>query len=59
MHPTRKAETFALLEAEILAGKKAAGRIGMDLWQILVPGVVRLGLDADWDCLEDLANHLR
>jgi hypothetical protein len=29
----------------------------MDLWQILVLGVVRLGLDADWDRLEDLANH--
>ena len=29
----------------------------MDLWQILVLGVVRLGLDADWDRMEDLANH--
>ena len=57
MHPTLKAEIFTLLEAKILAGKKATGRIGMDLWQILVLGVVRLGLDADWDRLEDLANH--
>ena len=57
MHPTLKVEIFALLEAKILAGKKATGRIGMDLWQILVLGVVRLGLDADWDRLEDLANH--
>jgi hypothetical protein len=57
MHPPLKAEIFALLEAKILAGKKATGRIGMDLWQILVLGVVRLGLDADWDRLEDLANH--
>jgi transposase, IS5 family len=56
-HPTLKAEIFALLEAKILAGKKATGRTGMDLWQILVLGVVRLGLDADWDRLEDLANH--
>lgn len=56
-HPTLKAELFALLEAKILAGKKATGRTGMDLWQILVLGVVRLGLDADWDRLEDLANH--
>jgi hypothetical protein len=56
-HPTLKAELFALLEAKVLAGKKATGRTGMDLWQILVLGVVRLGLDADWDRLEDLANH--
>ena len=29
----------------------------MDLWNILVLGVVRLGLDCDYDRLEDLANH--
>jgi transposase, IS5 family len=57
LHPTLKTEIFALLEAKILAGKKATGRTGMDLWQILVLGVVRLGLDADWDRLEDQANH--
>ena len=57
MHPTLKAEIFALLEAKILAGKKATGRTGMDLWQILVLGVVRLGLDADWDRLEHVANY--
>lgn len=57
IHPTLKAELFALLEKKILAGKKPTGRTGMDLWQILVLGVVRLGLDADWDRLEDLANH--
>jgi len=57
MHPTLKAEIFALLEAKILAGKKATGRTGMDLWQVLVLGVVRLGLDADWDRMEHLANY--
>ena len=57
MHPTLKAEIFALLETKILAGKQATGRTGMDLWQILVLGVVRLGLDADWDRMEDMANH--
>jgi hypothetical protein len=56
-HPILKAEIFALLEAKILAGKKATGRNGMDLWQILVLGVVRLGLDADWDRLEHVANY--
>lgn len=57
MHPTLKAEILARLEAQILAGKQATGRTGMDLWQILVLGVVRLGLDVDWDWMEDLANH--
>jgi len=57
MHPTLKAEILALLEAKILAGKQRTGRTGMDLWQILVLGVVRLGLDADWDRMEDMANH--
>ena len=56
-HPTLKAEILALLEAKILAGKKATGRTGLDLWQILVLGIVRLGLDANYDRLEDLANH--
>jgi transposase, IS5 family len=56
-HPTLKAEIFTLLEAKVLAGKKATGRRGMDLWQILVLGVVRLGLDADWDRLEHIANY--
>ena len=56
-HPTLKAAIFALLEAKILAGKKATGRTGMDLWQILVLGVVRLGLDADWDRMEHIANY--
>lgn len=57
MHPTLKAEIFVLLEAKILAGKQATGRTGMDLWQILVLGVVRLGLDADWDRMEHVANY--
>lgn len=57
MQPALKADIFALLEAKILAGKKATGRTGMDLWQILVLGVVRLGLDADWDRMEHIANY--
>lgn len=57
MHPALKAELFALLESKVLAGKKATGRPGMDLWQILVLGVVRLGLDADWDRMEHIANY--
>jgi hypothetical protein len=56
-HPTLKTEILALLAAKICAGKKAAGRPGMDLWQILVCGVVRLCLAADWDRLEHIANY--
>jgi hypothetical protein len=56
-HPTLNAEIFSLLEARVMGDKKATGRPGMDLWQILVLGVVRLGLDADWDRMEDMANH--
>jgi IS5 family transposase len=56
MPPTLRAEILTLLEAAVLAGKEAPGRTGMDLWQILVLGVVRLGLDADWDRLEHIAN---
>jgi len=55
--PQINEEIFALLESKVLAGKKPTGRPGLDLWQILVLGVVRLGLDCDYDRLEDLANH--
>ncbi len=50
-HPTLKAGIFALLE------QQRTGRTGMDLWQILVLGVARLGLDADWDRMEHIANY--
>jgi IS5 family transposase len=56
-HSTLKATLLDLLEKKVLAHKKATGRWGMELWQILVLGVVRLGLDANYDRLEDLANH--
>ena len=56
-HPTLKADLLALIQAKVTAGKQATGRTGMDLWQILVLGVVRLGLDADWDRLEHVANY--
>jgi len=56
-HPTLKTQILALLEAKILEGKKMTGRTGMSLWQILVLGVVRLGLDADWDRMEHMANY--
>ena len=44
---------FALLEERVVAGKKATGRPGLDLWHILVLGVVRLGLDCDYGALRE------
>ena len=48
---------MALLEGEIQQGKASTGRLGMSLWEILVMGVVRLGMALDYDSLEDLANN--
>lgn len=48
---------FALLEAHIVGDKKQTGRPGMDLWQVLVLGVVRLALDCDYDRMEHIANY--
>jgi hypothetical protein len=56
-HPQAHAQVFAVLEQKINGGKKATGRPGLTLWQILVLGIVRLGLDCDYDRLEHLANY--
>ena len=37
--------------------KPATGRPGLDLWHILVLGVVRLALGCDYDRLAYLANY--
>jgi len=58
-HRQLNEQIFSLLEKKIMGDKKATGRPGMDLWHILVLGVVRLGLDADWDRMEHLANYDR
>jgi IS5 family transposase len=55
--PEINSRIFVLLESKLTAGKKATGRPGLDLWQVLVLGVVRLGLDCDYDRLEHLANY--
>jgi len=48
---------LGLLEDSIQKGKRATGRMGMSLWEIFVMGVVRLGMDLDYDSLEDLVNN--
>ncbi|MGR9046994.1 MAG: ISNCY family transposase [Gammaproteobacteria bacterium] len=37
--------------------RKQTGRPGMEQWKILVLGVLRLGLNADYDRIQDLANQ--
>ncbi len=55
--PEINGQVFDLLEKKVVAGRKATGRPGLDLWHILVLGVVRLALDCDYDRLEYLANY--
>ena len=53
-----RARLFALLDEHILPeADRTVGRPGMDLWQILVLGVLKQGLNCDFDRLHDLANH--
>ena len=47
---------FRVLEEKLIGDKQDTGRPGMDLWHILVLGVVRLGLDCNYDRLEHIAN---
>jgi IS5 family transposase len=62
-HRELRDEVFGILQEVIpqrADGKNASsalGRPGMDQWKILVLGVVRLGLDADYDRLQELANQ--
>src|SRR6266487_1688797 len=55
--PELNSQIFDLLEQRVVGYKKTTGRPGLDLWHILVLGVVRLGLDCDYDRLEHLANY--
>lgn len=49
---------FELLEKEMLPTiNKGNGRRGMELWKILVLGVLRLDLNIDYDHLHDLVNN--
>lgn len=49
---------FELLENAVVGNKDSkTGRPGMDLWHILVLGVVRLGLNCDYDRLEHIVNY--
>lgn len=55
-----RAEIFELLQAQVAPKvDKRNGRPGMELWKILVCGVLRLDLNLDYDRLHELVNkHL-
>jgi hypothetical protein len=55
--PEVNEQIFQLLEQRVKGGKHATGRPGMDLWHVLVLGVVRLALDCDYDRLEYLVHY--
>lgn len=58
MNETLRQEIFSLLETDLAPNvDKSTGRPGMPLWNILVCGVLRLDLNADYDRLHELVNH--
>jgi hypothetical protein len=57
VNPVVNQKVFDLLEESILEGKKATGRKGMDLWHILVLGVVRHVCNTNLDKLHHYANN--
>ena len=60
LYEQRRAELWALLEAGVCPeSDHRLGRPGMDLWRILVLGVLKQGLDCDFDRLHELANQHR
>ena len=60
LYKDKRGELFGLLESHIRPGtNREVGRPGMDLWRILVLGVLKQGLGCDFDRLHDLANNHR
>ncbi len=57
-NPELREAVFGILEANILTDiNPQNGRPGMDLWTILVLGVLRVNLNWDYDRLEEMANN--
>jgi len=51
-------KVFVLLEDSLdSTANKDVGRPGMELWQIFVLATLKLGLNCDFDRLQELANH--
>ena len=59
-HKQTREKLFSLLEEHILPGtNRNVGRPGMELWRILVMGVLKQGLGCDFDRLHELVNQHR
>jgi transposase, IS5 family len=61
-NPQLRARVFAILEEVVPTGVNgqadtSTGRPGMEQWKILVLGTLRLGLNADYDRIQELANE--
>ena len=49
---------FALLTEQVRPGINLnVGRLGMNLWRVLILVVLKQGLGCDYDCLQELANR--
>lgn len=60
LYEEKRPQLWALLEANVCPdADHRLGRPGMDLWRILVLGVLKQGLDCDFDRLHELANQHR
>ena len=57
--PELNERVFALIEPKIKGNKKDTGRNGMNMWEILVLGVVRLTLNSNYDALHHHSNFDR
>lgn len=55
--PALNEKVFKILDKKIIGDKQNTGRPGMDLWEILVLGTVKLNLNIDYDELHDLTNQ--
>ena len=59
-HEETRAKLFSLLDEHIVPGtNRNVGRPGMELWRILVMGVLKQGLGCDFDRLHELVNQHR
>ena len=53
-----RTELFRLTEEHVLPGRRRnTGRPGMDLWRILVMGILKQGLRCDFDRLRKIVNR--
>ena len=59
-HEETREKLFSLLDEHILPGtNRNVGRPGMELWRILVMGVLKQGLGCDFDRVHELVNQHR